>query len=212
MLAIWNFAHILTAAVHIAWWGLKVPMEKFAKWWRHTLELYRPLRLGLQRYTSVPVHCDIFCHNTNIVYWTSYHDIYDTFTHVCINKHGKALSSISVQYPSAYAWRFLNKLTRKIHAEQRSALHSRWRTQQTYACFQLACQLYRLLSPQARHEAIPYLFCCYVTHRIMYRIGTTVLGYVSYCGKCIVAGLPETYAMSEGETIQFISSGKWNLL
>ena len=28
MLAIWNFAHILTAAVYITWWGLKVPMEK----------------------------------------------------------------------------------------------------------------------------------------------------------------------------------------
>ena len=40
MLAIWNFAHVLTAAVYIAWWGLKVRMEKFAKWWRHTLELY----------------------------------------------------------------------------------------------------------------------------------------------------------------------------
>ena len=26
-------------AVYIAWWDLKVRMEKFAKWWRHTLEL-----------------------------------------------------------------------------------------------------------------------------------------------------------------------------
>ena len=40
MLAIWNFAHVLTAAVYIAWWGSKVRTEKFAKWWRHTLELY----------------------------------------------------------------------------------------------------------------------------------------------------------------------------
>ena len=38
MLAI--YCPFLTAAVHIAWWGLKVRMEKFAKWWRHTLELY----------------------------------------------------------------------------------------------------------------------------------------------------------------------------
>ena len=52
MLAIWNFAHVLTAAVCIVWWGLKVRMLKFAKWWRHTLELY-PLHtsnLYLQMY------------------------------------------------------------------------------------------------------------------------------------------------------------------
>ena len=36
---IWNFAHVLTAAVHIAWWGLKVWMEKFANLC-HTSELY----------------------------------------------------------------------------------------------------------------------------------------------------------------------------
>ena len=35
MLAIWNFAHVLTAAVCITWWGSKVRMEKFAKWWRY---------------------------------------------------------------------------------------------------------------------------------------------------------------------------------
>ena len=39
-LAIWNFAHILTAAVNITWWGLKIRMEKFAKWWCRPLELY----------------------------------------------------------------------------------------------------------------------------------------------------------------------------
>ena len=40
MLAIWNFAHVLTAVVYIAWWGLKVRMKKFAKWWRHTRTPY----------------------------------------------------------------------------------------------------------------------------------------------------------------------------
>ena len=33
MLEIWNFAHILTEAVYISWWGLKVRMVNFAKWW-----------------------------------------------------------------------------------------------------------------------------------------------------------------------------------
>ena len=75
---------------------------------------------------------------------------------------------------------FPNKLTRKIHAEQCLALYSRWWTP-THACFQ--CQLYRLLSPRARHKAIPFLFCCYVMYCIVYRIVTTVSGYVSYRGK-----------------------------
>ena len=46
-----------------------------------------------------------------------------------------------------------------------------------------ACQLYRLLSPPARQEAIPFLFCCYVTYRIVYHIVATVSGYISYHGK-----------------------------
>ena len=40
MLTIWKFARVLTAAVYSAWLGSKVRKEKFAKWWRHTLELY----------------------------------------------------------------------------------------------------------------------------------------------------------------------------
>ena len=47
MLTIWNFAHVLTAAVSITWWGLKVWMDKFAKWWRHTLELLYSVRSPL---------------------------------------------------------------------------------------------------------------------------------------------------------------------
>ena len=39
VLAIWNFAHILTATVSCSWWGFKVPIETFAKWC-HTLVLY----------------------------------------------------------------------------------------------------------------------------------------------------------------------------
>ena len=53
----------------------------------------------------------------------------------------------------------------------------------TNACVLPACQLYRLLSLRARHEAIPFLFCCYVKYRIVYHIVTTVSGYVLYCRK-----------------------------
>ena len=47
--------------------------------------IYIYIYIGLQRYTSVPVHHDILCHDTNIVYWTSYRDIYDTFTYTSTN-------------------------------------------------------------------------------------------------------------------------------
>ena len=76
--------------------------------------------LCLQRYTGVPVDRDIFCHDTNIVYWTSYRDIYDTFTYASTNM-GKQ-SSISAHPMHGD---FSNKLTRKIHAEQCLALYSR---------------------------------------------------------------------------------------
>ena len=73
--------------------------------------LYLQCTIGLQWYTGVPVHCDIFCHDTNIVYWTSYHDIYDTFTYASTN-----MGKHYLRLDSPYAWRF-SKLTRKIHAE-----------------------------------------------------------------------------------------------
>ena len=71
-----------------------------------------------------------------------------------------------------------DKYTILSHAEQCLALYSRWWTQM-YTCFHF--KLYRLLSPRARQEA----FCCYVIYCIVdvYRIVTTVSGYVSYRGK-----------------------------
>ena len=44
------------------------------------ISFIHPSQLGLQRYNGVPVRRDIFCHVTNIIYWTN-HDIYDTFTY-----------------------------------------------------------------------------------------------------------------------------------
>ena len=65
VLAIWKFACVLTATVSILWWGSKVWMEKFAKWWHHTLALY-----GLHSYLwsihqiywlqSPAFHCHIY--------------------------------------------------------------------------------------------------------------------------------------------------------
>ena len=71
--------------------------------------------LGLQRYTGVPVHPDIFCHNTNIVYWTSYHDIYDTFTYASTNmgKHCLQLVLTLLLLFSACAWRFSEQTDEK---------------------------------------------------------------------------------------------------
>ena len=60
---------------------------------------------------------------------------------------------------------FPNKLTRKIHTE-------------------IGLSAVQTSEPMSkRQEAIPFLFCCYVTYCIMYRIMTTVLGYISYHAK-----------------------------
>ena len=54
MLAIWNFAHVLTVAVYIAWLSLKFRIEKFAKWWRQTSELYSAgLSYGVLGYSKL---------------------------------------------------------------------------------------------------------------------------------------------------------------
>ena len=98
------------------------------------------------------------------------------YIYICINKHGKALSQLVLTLLPLMHDDFPNKLTRKIHAEQCLVLYSRWRTQ-THACFQ--CQLYRLLSPRARHKVTGML--CNVSYRVVsYRIVTTESGYVSY--------------------------------
>ena len=50
--------------------------------------------LGLQRYTSVPMHRDIFLPRYGyIVYWTNYRDIYDTFTYASTNMGKQSLIS-----------------------------------------------------------------------------------------------------------------------
>ena len=49
------------------------------RWWARSKS--HAFYIRLQQYTGVPVHRDMFCHNTNIVHWTSYRDIYDTFTY-----------------------------------------------------------------------------------------------------------------------------------
>ena len=49
--------------------------------------------IGLQQYTSVPVHCNIFCHNVNIIRILNKLSRYLQYIyciHLCINKHGKA--------------------------------------------------------------------------------------------------------------------------
>ena len=87
------------------------------------------LYVGLQRYTGVPVRRDISCHDTNIVYWTSYCDIYNTFAYAYASTNMGKQSSISVSFRFLVLVHgdFPNKLTRKIHAEQHLVLYSRWR-------------------------------------------------------------------------------------
>ena len=75
---------------------------------------------------------------------------------------------------------FQNNLTRKIQAEQCLALYSRWRTQETHACFHVQFQYdvcYRN-KPLHSNTLLVLLLC-----NVSYRIVTTVSGYVSYRGK-----------------------------
>ena len=71
--------------------------------------------LGLQQHTGVPVHRNIFCHDTNIVYWTSYHNTYDTFTYASTNmeKHCLQLVLTLLLLFSPYARRFSEQTDEK---------------------------------------------------------------------------------------------------
>ena len=126
-------------------------------------------QLGLQWYTSVLVHRDIFCHDTNIVYWTSYRDIYDTFTYASTNM-GKHCLQLVLTLLLLHG-DFPNKLMRKIHAEQCLALYSRQ-------------GLSAVQTSEPTSKTLLVLLLCIVT---------TVSGYYRIVEKCIVAGLVFTY-------------------
>ena len=111
---------------------------------------------------------------------------YLRYIYICINKHGKALSFCFLVLMHGD---FPNKLTRKIHAEQCLALYSRWRTQQTHACFH-AC--FHVQFQYVCYRNKPFLsnnllvlLLCNVSYRDTYRI----------VEKCIVAGLLKNMAL-----------------
>ena len=66
---------------------------------------------------------------------------------------------------------FLNKLTRKIHAEQCLALYSRWWTQQTYAGFQLGLWTVQTSEPtsKTRGNTLLVLLLCNILYCVSYR-------------------------------------------
>ena len=73
--------------------------------------------LCLQQYTSVLVHRDIFCHDTNIVYWTNYCDICNAFALYCTstNMGNHCLQLVLTLLPlfSPYAGRFSEQTDEK---------------------------------------------------------------------------------------------------
>ena len=97
---IWKYTKLL-----LNYLTLSLPKANFTKP-RKVLNVDKVI--GLQRYTGVSVHRDIFCHNTNIVYRTSYHDTYDTFTHASTNMGKHRLQLVHTLFPlfSPYAQRF----------------------------------------------------------------------------------------------------------
>ena len=78
---------------------------------------------------------------------------------------------------------FLNKLTRKIHAEQCLALYSRWWTQQMHACFQLGLSAVQTSEPTSktwgdRHAC--FAVKCNLSYPASYRDSCIRILYVSY--------------------------------
>ena len=65
---------------------------------------------------------------------------------------------------------FQNNLTRKIQAEQCLALYSRWRTQETHACFHVQFQYYVCYRNKPFHSnTLLVLLLCNVSYRVSYR-------------------------------------------
>ena len=125
--------------------------------------------VGLQRYTGI-----FFCHDTNIIYWTSYRAIFTIHLRMpqqrmesTVFNAGRFFKQTDEKNP---CWAVFSIIFQDGGNNKRMRASNK------------ACQLYRLQSPRARHKATS-VFCCYVTFHIMYRIMTTVLGYVSYLGK-----------------------------
>ena len=115
------------------------------------------LGLGLQRYIGVPVHRDIFCHDTNIVYWTSYRDIYDTFTYASTNMGKHCLQLVLTLLPLIFKM-----------------------ADTTNACM-LPTRLVSCTDFWAHEQDTrQYPSCFVVMYRIVYHIVTTVSGYISY--------------------------------
>ena len=104
---------------------------------------------------------------------------YLRYIYICINKHGKALSSISAHPPSTYAQRFSEQTDEKNPC---LAVFS--------VVFKMADTNARVLPMSAVQTTEPTSETRGDGH-VMYRIVTTVSGYISYRGEmyCIVAGL-----------------------
>ena len=135
--------------------------------------------IDLQWYTVVPVHRIIFCHDTNIVYWTRYRDIYDTFwfTYASTNmgKHCLQLLVLTLLLFSPYTRRFSEKTDEKnpCWAVYSIILNMADSTNAFVIPTRLvSCTDFWAHGQDTRRH-------CYVTYRIV----TIVSGYVSHRGK-----------------------------
>ena len=116
--------------------------------------------------------------------------LYLQYVYICINKHGKALSSISARPPSAfysspYARRFSEQTDKKNPCWAVFSIIFKM-ADTTNTCVLptrlVSCTDFRVHEQDTRRR-------CYVTYHIVYPIVTTVSEHVSYRGKCNVAGL-----------------------
>ena len=136
--------------------------------------LYYMYTVGLQWYTGVPVYHDIFCHEVNIIYWTSYCDIYNTFTYASTNMGKHCLKLLLTPLPlfSPYARQFSKQTDEKNPCWAVFSVIFGWRTQQTHACFQLG--LSAVQTPEAMSKTwgntLLVLLLCNVSYRVSYHL------------------------------------------
>ena len=173
-------------AEEINWWNLFSIKYEYQELTRHrfTSLLFVSL-VGLQRYAGVPVHLNIFYRDTNIVYWTSYHDIYETFTHASTNM-GKHCLQLVLTLP------LFSPCARGFCL----VLYSRWWTQPTHACIQVSLSAVQTSEPTGKIQAdicdrnTPFhsntllvLLLCNILYRVSYRdncIGICILLWKNY--------------------------------
>ena len=125
-----------------------------------------------------------FGHYMIIVNWMRCRDISNRFTYASTNMQKHCLQLVLTLLPlsSPYAQRFSEQTDKKNVCRAVFSIIFKM-ADTTHACFLLGLSAVQTSEPMNKTRGNTFLFCCYVTYRIVHLIVTTVSGYISYCGK-----------------------------